>query len=175
MSTEGAGTEGAGMENTGAEHDAALFRALRRTWEDVDPVPVDLVDRMVAVVATADLSREYALLTLVSQSGLAAVRGDADALTLQFSDGTTSVLVHVVPAGTAGKGGPETRRIDGWVDAPAVSIELEQEGQTRTTVAEQGRFSFEGVTAGMSQLRVVLEGATDAGAPAELRTPRFEV
>jgi len=152
-----------------AESDAELFRALRRTWEDLDPAPADLVDRMVAAVATADLSREYALLTLVSQTDLAAVRGDADALTLQFSDGTASVLVHVVPAESG------LRRVDGWVDAPAVSIELEQDGRSWTTEPEHGRFAFEGVPAGMTRLRVVLAETTDAGAPADLRTPRFEV
>lgn len=153
----------------GTEDDAALFRALRRTWEEVDPMPADLVDRMVAAVATADLSREYALLTLVSQSELAAVRGDADALTLQFTDGTASVLVHVVPSETG------TRRVDGWVDAPAVSIDLEQDDRTWTAVPEHGRFAFEGVSPGMTRLRIVLEQTTDAGTPAELRTPRFEV
>lgn len=152
-----------------AENDAELFRALRRTWEDVDPAPADLVDRMVAAVATADLSREYALLTLVSQTDLAAVRGDADALTLQFSDGTASVLVHVVPVESG------LRRVDGWVDAPAVSIELEQDGRSWTTAPEHGRFAFDGIPAGMTRLRVTLATATDAGTPAELRTPRFEV
>ncbi len=160
MSTENPG---------GADTDAALFRELRRTWEQVDPAPADLVDRMVAAVATADLSREYALLTLVSQSDLAAVRGEADALTMQFSDGTTSVLVHVVPAA----GG--RRRIDGWVDAASVSVELVQDDQTWTTASDHGRFAFEEVPAGMTRLRVVLEQTTDAGAPAELHTPRFEV
>ena len=45
--------------------DAALFARMRSVWAEVDPVPVDLVDRMVAAVAVEDLSREYALLTLV--------------------------------------------------------------------------------------------------------------
>ena len=50
-------------------------------------MPADLVDRMVAAVAVEDLSREYALLTLVEGSTLAAVRGETDTATLQFSDG----------------------------------------------------------------------------------------
>lgn len=153
----------------GAEDDAALFHALRRTWEELDPMPADLVDRMVAAVATADLSREYALLTLVSDTQRAATRGDADALTLQFSNGSASVLVHVVPSESG------TRRVDGWVDAPAVSIELEQDDRRWTTASENGRFAFEDIPAGMTRLRVILDETTDAGTPAELRTPRFEV
>ena len=153
----------------GAEDDAALFHALRRTWEELDPMPADLVDRMVAAVATADLSREYALLTLVSDTQRAATRGDADALTLQFSNGSASVLVHVVPSESG------TRRVDGWVDAPAVSIELEQDDRRWTTASENGRFAFEDIPAGMTRLCVILDETTDAGTPAELRTPRFEV
>ncbi|KZE89359.1 hypothetical protein [Microbacterium sp. TNHR37B] len=153
----------------GADDDAVLFHALRRTWEEIDPMPADLVDRMVASVATADLSREYALLTLVSQTELAAVRGDADALTLQFSDGTASVLVHVVAAADG------RRRVDGWIDAAAVSVEIEQDEHTWSAVPEHGRFAFDDVPSGMTRLRIVLEETTEAGTPAELHTPRFEV
>lgn len=151
------------------EADAALFRALRRAWEAVDPVPADLVDRMVAAVATADLSREYALLALVEGSQLAAVRGDADMLTLQFSDGTTNVLIHVT--GTPSDG----RRIDGWVDGSARSVQLVQEAETFTVTPEAGRFAFDEVPAGVSRLRILLESAPQPGAAAEVMTPRFEV
>ncbi len=99
------------METEDFAADAALFARLRAVWEEVDPVPADLVDRMVAAVAVGDLSREYALLTLVEGSTLAAVRGETDTATLQFSDGETSVLLHV----TATEDG--SRRVDGWVDA----------------------------------------------------------
>ena len=106
------------METEDFAADAALFARLRAVWEEVDPVPADLVDRMVAAVAVEDLSREYALLTLVEGSQLAAVRGETDTATLQFSDGTTSVLLHV----TATEDG--SRRVDGWVDAAALAIRL---------------------------------------------------
>jgi hypothetical protein len=107
------------METEDFAADAALFARMRAMWQDVDPVPAELVDRMVAAVAVEDLSREYALLTIVS-GDLAAVRGETDTATLQFSDGTTSVLVHV----TATEDG--SRRIDGWVDAAALAIRLSQ-------------------------------------------------
>ncbi|GAA5034843.1 hypothetical protein ACFQRL_00400 [Microbacterium fluvii] len=145
--------------------DAALFRALRRTWETVDPVPADLVDRMIASVATADLTREYALLALVESASESAVRGDADMLTLQFSDGKTSVLVHVTPTESGG------RRLDGWVDGSAAEIELIQDGGSQTTAPESGRFAFDEVPVGVARLRVVLAAEQDA----ELTTPRFEL
>ena len=62
------------METEDFAADAALFARMRAMWQDVDPMPAELVDRMVAAVAVEDLSREYALLTLVSGE-LAAVRG----------------------------------------------------------------------------------------------------
>ena len=72
-------------EELDAAADAALFARMRTMWEAVDPVPADLVDRMVAAVAVEDLTREYALLTLVEGVALSAVRGESDTLTLQFN------------------------------------------------------------------------------------------
>ena len=155
------------METEDFAADAALFARMRRMWEDVDPVPADLVDRMVAAVAVEDLSREYALLTLVEGS-LAAVRGEADTATLQFCDGTSSVLVHV----TATEGGG--RRVDGWVDATALAIRLIQsEREWATDPGEHGRFAFDEVTPGVARLRLVVRDAD--GALRDFQTPQFEV
>lgn len=155
------------METEDFAADAALFARMRRMWEDVDPVPADLVDRMVAAVAVEDLSREYALLTLV-EGTLAAVRGEADTATLQFSDGTTSVLLHV----TATEGGG--RRVDGWVDATALAIRLVQDDREWSAEpGEHGRFAFEEVTPGVARLRLVVRDAD--GAMHDFQTPQFEV
>jgi hypothetical protein len=160
------------MDNEDFAADAALFARMRRMWEDVDPVPADLVDQMVAAVAVEDLSREYALLTLV-EGTLAAVRGETDTATLQFSDGTTSVLLHV----TATEGGG--RRVDGWVDATALAIRLvrvDQSAGAREWSAEpgeHGRFAFEEVTPGVARLRLVVRDA--GGALHDFQTPQFEV
>jgi hypothetical protein len=147
--------------------DAALFARLRAVWEDVDPVPADLVDRMVAAVAVEDLSREYALLTLVEGAELSAVRGETDTLTLQFSDGTTSVLLHV----TATESGQ--RRIDGWVDGTALAVRLAQgDREWSADAGESGRFAFDDVTPGVSRIRLVVK---DGDGVREFMTPQFEV
>jgi hypothetical protein len=148
--------------------DAALFARMRRMWEDVDPMPAGLVDRMVAAVAVEDLSREYALLTLV-EGTLAAVRGETDTATLQFSDGTTSVLLHVTATEEGG------RRVDGWVDATALAIRLVQGDQNEWSAepGEHGRFAFDEVTPGVARLRLVVKDAT--GALHDFQTPQFEV
>ncbi len=155
------------MDNEDFAADAALFARMRRMWQDVDPVPADLVDQMVAAVAVADLSREYALLTLV-EGTLTAVRGDTDTATLQVSDGTTSVLLHV----TATEGGG--RRVDGWVDAAALAIRLVQgEREWSAEPGEHGRFAFDEVTPGVARLRLVVRDA--GGALRDFQTPQFEV
>ena len=155
------------MDDEDFAADAALFARMRRMWEDVDPAPADLVDRMVAAVAVEDLSREYALLTLV-EGALGAVRSETDTATLQFSDGTTSVLLHL--STTEGGG----RRIDGWVDASALAIRLVQEdGELSAEPGEHGRFAFEEVTPGVARLRLVVKDAT--GELRDFQTPQFEV
>jgi hypothetical protein len=147
--------------------DAALFARMRRMWEDVDPVPADLVDRMVAAVAVEDLSREYALLTLV-EGTFAAVRGETDTATLQFSDGTTSVLLHVTATEEGG------RRVDGWVDAAALAIRLIQgHREWSAEPGEHGRFAFDEVTPGVARLRLVVRDAD--GSLRDFQTPQFEV
>ncbi|MDQ7878188.1 hypothetical protein Q9R08_09420 [Microbacterium sp. QXD-8] len=155
------------METEDFAADAALFARMRRMWAEVDPVPADLVDRMVAAVAVEDLSREYALLTLV-EGTLAAVRGETDTATLQFSDGTTSVLLHV----TATESGD--RRVDGWVDAAALAIRLVQgDREWSAEPGEHGRFAFDEVTPGVARLRLVVRDAD--GALRDFQTPQFEV
>lgn len=152
-----------------AADDAALLAALRRTWQHVDPVPTGFVDDMVAAVASADLGREYALLTLVESDATSAVRGDADMLTMQFSDGQTSVLVHITPAEQG------TRRLDGWVDGEAAEVRLLQEGDVREATADGGRFSFDDLAPGIARLRVLLAAPPVDGGSTEMLTPRFEI
>ncbi|MFB7894028.1 hypothetical protein ACFC1I_17645 [Microbacterium sp. NPDC056044] len=155
------------METEDFAADAALFAQMRRMWEDVDPVPAGLVDQMVAAVAVEDLSREYALLTLV-EGTFAAVRGETDTATLQFSDGTTSVLLHVTATEDGG------RRVDGWVDAAALAIRLIQgDREWSAEPGEHGRFAFDEVTPGMARLRLVVRDAD--GALRDFQTPQFEV
>ena len=155
------------METEDFAADAALFARMRHMWEEIDPVPADLVDRMVAAVAVEDLSREYALLTLVEGS-FADVRGESDTATLQFSDGTTSVLLHVTATEDGG------RRVDGWVDATALAIRLVQgEREWAADPGEHGRFAFEEVTPGVARLRLVVRAAD--GELRDFQTPQFEI
>jgi len=145
------------------ESDEMLLARLRTAFEVNDPVPSDLADRMIATIAMADLSREYALLTLIENTETA-VRGDSETTTLQFSDGAASILLHITHTARG------RRRIDGWVDADAVEVRLTQ-GDRDWSIApdEQGRFAFDDVPPGLSRVLLLTgEGQKD------LLTPHFE-
>lgn len=146
--------------------DARVFARLRSLWREIDPMPASLIDRMIAAVAAEGLSAEYALLTLVAEP-LGAVRGETDALTLQFSDGTTSILLHVTVSARSG------HRIDGWVDTAAAEIVLTQGSASRTTTpSETGRFVFDDVPAGLTRVRM---STRVDGEEQVLSTPQFEL
>lgn len=149
------------------EHeDAQMFARLRTLWSEVDPMPAGLIDRMVAAVAADGLNREYALLTLV-EGQLGAVRGEADALTLQFSDGSTSILLHVTTTASG------RRRVDGWVDTAAAEIVLTQgEKTTSVSPAETGRFVFDDVPPGLTRVRLTTVIGDETRT---LATPQFEL
>ncbi|WP_231562935.1 hypothetical protein [Microbacterium mangrovi] len=158
------------MSSAEFAQDAALFARMRAMWAQVDPMPADLIDRMVAAIAVDDLSREYALLTLVSTE-LAAVRGDGDVLTLQFSDGEVTVLLHITRTEQG------THRIDGWVDAAPESVVIvhgSDDGKVRDAqLGEHGRFEIDGVGAGLVRLRLTVRD--DQGAAHDMQTPQFEL
>lgn len=149
-----------------AHDDAAVFAQLRAMWGDTDPMPAGLVDRIIAAVAADGLTQEYALLTLIDDR-LGAVRSDSDALTLQFSDGTTSILLHVTTTESG------RRRVDGWVDTSAAEVVLTQGEKSRATApAETGRFVFDEVPPGLTTVRLT---TTVGGEARTLSTPRFEL
>lgn len=148
------------------QEDARMFARLRTLWSEVDPMPAGLIDRMVAAVAADGLNREYALLTLV-EGQLGAVRGEADALTLQFSDGSTSILLHVTTTASG------RRRVDGWVDTAAAEIVLTQGEKARMTSPEEtGRFVFDEVPPGLTRVRLTTVIGDETRT---LSTPQFEL
>ncbi|MFT4158130.1 MAG: hypothetical protein QM630_09445 [Microbacterium sp.] len=149
-----------------SHEDAELFARLRSLWTTVDPMPASLIDRMIAAVATDSLSEEYALLTLIDHP-LSEVRGETDALTLQFSDGTNSILLHV----TTNANG--LRRVDGWVDAAAAEVMLTQGDSIRsTTPSAVGRFVFDDVPSALTLVRLTTRVGDDERT---LATPQFEL
>jgi hypothetical protein len=153
-----------------------LLKIVRQVWEEHDPVPEGLVERMQAVVQTeailADTDLDYELLVLVERSAeLAGARGTT-AYTLRFAHGTTEVLVRAVGNDSGGA------RLDGWI-APAVAMrvratEVTDHGEGRSWEIEadaNGRFEFADLPTGLFRLWLT---PLDSDSVA-FGTPAFEI
>jgi hypothetical protein len=155
-------------------NDNALLDELRRMWEQADPPPDGLIERMVAATAAVDLDLE--LLALVSAShelvgARTATSGEDTTSKLEFSNGDVTVLLLV------GQARDGARRLDGWI-APVqdATVRLVVEGVRgeQTAQTEQGRFVFDAVDPGMARLVLALPPGDDAPAHA-FATPAFEI
>jgi hypothetical protein len=143
----------------GSLADAALLDDLRGMWERLDPVPVDLADRVCFALRLEDLEVEL----LRMEAELVGARGEERARTITFSSPSLSVMV------TIGDEGADRVRLDGWIDRGAgLEIEAKLEQDSRRTVADgEGRFAVDGLPRGLVQL---IFHPTD-GAERSLRSP----
>jgi hypothetical protein len=154
------------MMSVNDKGDGEMLAELRSMWERLDAPPSDLTERMIAAVAVDDVSREYALLTQVAAE-VGAVRTEQERLTLQFSDETTNVILHV----SATESG--TRRVDGWSEPSVLAARLSQDTQEWSAdLTDEGRFAFSDVQPGLSTVRLIVR--VD-GELREFITPHFEV
>lgn len=154
----------------------ALLSVVRRVWEERDPVPDGLVERMQALVASEDTDWDYELLVLIERSHeLAGARGSA-AYTLQFAHGDVALLVRAAGAEDTGDSG----RLDGWL-APAMAMTvratLVEAGRKRsqeweTDVDDRGRFEFRNLPKGLFRLWLV---PRDSASARPFGTPAFEL
>ena len=153
-----------------------MLRIVREVWEERDPVPEGLVERMQAVTAAeallADTDLDYELLLLVERSDeLAGARGTS-AYTLRFAVGDTELLLRAV--GNEGGGA----RLDGWLASAtpmqirAVEITDGEEGRSwEVSSDDRGRFEFGELPTGLFRLWL-----TPLGAEARaFGTPAFEI
>lgn len=155
----GSPTPSAPETSSFGSNDVGLLAALRGMWQRRDPVPVGLVESVLARIAGFDLDVEYEMLTLVeSTERLAGVRGSAEARNLTFASQAATVMLRVseLPGGR--------RRLDGWVSPPAVlSVVLTCAGvQLQTSSDANGRFELADVPAGTADLS--LRGPEPGGA-----------
>lgn len=135
----------------------ALAR-LRSAWEEADPVPPGLTDRITFAISLGDLEAEVARLQREGVPELVA-RSDARlddaqrARTVTFTSDTVTTMVTITetPGGTDADG---TVRVDGWSSPGAgLRVELRTGSSSRETVADDhGRFVLDGVPHGMAQL-----------------------
>ncbi|HSV37784.1 MAG TPA: hypothetical protein VLI04_03405 [Nocardioidaceae bacterium] len=132
------------------ENDVALLAEVQRLYDEADPVPEDLVERVQFALALDEIYAEVALLTRMPMDALA-VRGEAvtgtRTETLTFSAERLTAMVTVSRMG-------DRLRIDGWI-APPVGLEvrLRMQGERRQVAAdESGRFVIDDLPEGFAQL-----------------------
>jgi hypothetical protein len=126
--------------------DRALLASLRGMWQEADPVPADLAERVLFTLQLDNL--EFELMHLQDLLDPVGARSHETARTVTF--GSESLTVMVTLAGTGGA----PRRLDGWIVPGApLRVELRTSGGTQQTFADSdGRFAFDDAPAGLVQL-----------------------
>lgn len=152
---------------------------LAAMWQQRDPMPPGLVDKVLVAVAVQDLDDDYELLHLVERSrDLVGTRGPvAEALTIVFSNDTCSVMMRISPLDDG------THRVDGWLSPPrAATVSLRQQDAVFETTADaRGRFEVGRLPQGATRAVLSFSRAADTGTeptePTEqlFVTPAFEL
>ena len=147
-----------GGEATMTPADATTLTTLRLMWQERDPVPPDLADRVCFVLSMANLEAELMELmelTAGFAEPVGAARAEEQARNITFTSDTLSVMV------TISLDGPLVR-LDGWIgDGGGLGVALRQlpsggrpatPGERSTAADEDGRFAFPGLDHGLVQL-----------------------
>jgi hypothetical protein len=149
--------------------DTATLDRIRTLYDEIDPVPADLVGRVKFSLALDEMFDEVARMTRVPLDALA-TRSDpgqetrTETLTFSADRLTAMVTVNRLAQGRL--------RLDGWI-APAEPCEVRlriQKGSDREVLADaHGRFSFDDLEEGFGQLSFhPVSGSVD---PETGRTP----
>jgi hypothetical protein len=157
---------GAAAEEPLDELDLLLLDEIRAAFQEADPMPVSLTERVRFALALRDLEAEVARLT-ADEGQRVLARGEEQSRTITFDSDHLTIMIRVDSDQGA------TVRVDGWL-APAAShpVELRTSAGTRTTTAdEQGRFAFSQVQRGTAQLAVQLAGPGNGGTGRSVVTP----
>lgn len=150
-----------------------LYEIVRTVYEEHDPMPDGLVERMREAAAAAEveegLALELELMTLVERSAdLAGARGTA-AYTLRFAYDDVDLLLRVAADGTHS-------RVDGWVVPPEPMTvravwTVAEAGSSAAVVSDTGRFELTDLPLGLVRLRL----EPHDGSRAPFATPTFEI
>ncbi len=137
--------------------DFAVLNAIRAYWDEHDPVPDGLVERIQFELTLDALHAEVATLTQLDLSA-AGARGSAteSVRTITFTSESATTMVTITPAAD------DLVRVDGWA-APGAGIRVElvlTDGARETIADEDGRFVFDAVPTGLAKFVLHLPGGT---------------
>ena len=148
-----------------------VFDDLAQMWDRRDPMPDDLIDKVLISLGMENLDAEYELLHLVERSReLEGARGVSDAFTIAFSGGPFSLLLRVSSLGE------KFCRVDGWVSPPqAMQVTVTQQSRTWKTIVDSlGRFELDRLPTGLTRFWLQSQDAQD-DADRSFATPTFEL
>jgi hypothetical protein len=149
--------------------DAQLFADLRGMWEEVDPMPADLPDRVLFALDLEELDVDFELLRLVSsaQEDLSVRSAATEVNTITFSGPSVTVMVRVTEMPS------QRRRLDGWIapSTPVVVTVHHADGSAEAVVDARGRFVVDDIPAGLT--RMVLAPTEEGSSP--FITPTVEI
>jgi hypothetical protein len=139
--------------------DFALLNSLRTHYDESDPVPDGLVERIQFNITLDALNTEVATLTQLDMATAGARSATTEAVrTITFTSDSLTTMVTLTPLGDG------TIRVDGWA-APGTGIRVEvllPEGPPRNTYADDdGRFVFEAVPSGLAKFALYVRRDTD--------------
>jgi hypothetical protein len=149
------------------EFDFAILESIRAIFDQVDPMPADLPERVRFSLALRGLETEVARLVTEEDSRLVAARGTEQSRTVTFDSASLSIIIRI----EENKDG--SVRIDGWL-APPQPREIEMETSAETLQAasdEQGRFAFGEVPQGAARLVVKAAQHDQSGRAPTVVTP----
>ena len=128
--------------------DLALLNSLRAYYDEHDPVPDGLVERIQFELTLDALQAEVATLTQLDLSSAGARSASTESVrTITFTSESMTTMVTITPDGE------DSVRIDGWA-APGAGIRVEvllADGVRETYADDDGRFVFEQVPTGLAK------------------------
>jgi hypothetical protein len=139
--------------------DYQILDGIRALFEQVDPMPAGLPERVRFSLALRGLESELAQLVTEEDPGLVGARGTERSRTVTFDSASLSIVIRI----EENKNG--SVRIDGWLAPPRPrEIELQTSAGTLGVSSDgQGRFAFEEAPLGTARLVVVAAAAGDQG------------
>jgi hypothetical protein len=131
--------------------DLAILDGIRAIFEQVDPMPADLPERVRFSLALRGMETEVARLVAEEDPRLAGARGTEQSRTVTFDSASLSIIIRI----EENKGG--SVRIDGWLAPPQRrEIEMQTSAEThRVSSDDRGRFALGEVPQGPARLVVV--------------------
>jgi hypothetical protein len=139
------------------DKDAATEAELRAIFSHVDPVPplLDQAARAAFTWRTVDDELAELMRDSAEEEAGALVRSGSGPRQLSFESPRLGIELEVVATG------PRERRLEGQLLPPApASVTVQRPGEDPLTVQadEHGRFSLDGLKAGVMRLHVILRG-----------------